>query len=125
MAIMIRAILYIMIVCLFASCTADEPYSPSLEKYSEDASLIINVAKKFSEERDPVVLRRVVLAMQATRTMNCIDYNGECKLYNEFEVLALNLSQSGTFAQGAQAKLRDKLDEIIKAVNEGKKKLQK
>lgn len=120
----IRFFLISVIFIFFSSCTKEEAYKPTLNQYVKDADLMVNVCKKFSNERDPVILRRTVLAMQSARTMACQNYNGECDLYNEFQVLALSLTKDGNFTFGSQAKLRAKLNELINAVDEGKKKLQ-
>lgn len=106
-----------------AACTEENTYKPTLNKYIEDTDLMINICRKFSEERDPAALRRVILAMQSARTITCTDYNGECKLFHEFESLALSLAAESTYNSGSQAKLKSKLSELISAVDEGKKKL--
>lgn len=111
------------IIFTLCACTHDEPYIPSLEKYTEDTNLIINVCNKLSEEHDPVKLRKVILAMQASRTIICTEYNGECALYQEFEQIALNATENGGYEPGAQQKLKAKITELTQTVENGKLKL--
>ncbi len=116
--------LAVIILFLLAGCTEEVKRIPTLEKYTKDTNLMLNVCGKFAAEPDPAALHKIVVTMQVARVVPCNgDFNGECKAYDDFMSTAIEVTQNNEFAPGARAKLKEKFTALAKAVAEGRIKI--
>lgn len=120
----LRFVSKLSVVLVVVACTDEKPYLPDIAQYKSDSDLMINICNKFAnDEGDVKKLRDVALAVQIERVISCTDYNGECDLYNECLSLVIKVTESKNISQGDREKLKDKVVELKKAVEDGKVKL--
>ncbi|MGZ3690065.1 MAG: hypothetical protein ACXVAX_01090 [Pseudobdellovibrio sp.] len=120
----LRILTLAVLVFVLFGCTEEPKYKPTLEKYTHDTNLMLNVCTKFADEQDAARLHKVVVAMQTSRAVTCPgDFNGECRAYDDFMSTALEVTEDNKFTSDAQLKLKQKLTELTRAVSEGRLKL--
>lgn len=112
---------------LTTSCTSKTESlpdgKPDEKKYADDADVLVKTSQKFADETDVRRLHEIAKAMQTTRTLACIDYNGECTLFGKFLSHAIRLSAKGSLTASERKELRDRASEIRLAVENGKRKI--
>lgn len=100
-------------------------YKPTLEKYTADTDRLKEICQKLLEESDPAEMNRVAMSLQLSKAVSCNEYNGECRAYFDFLAEALKVSSNNQFMSGHLLILRDKYENLIRAIEDGKIKLKK
>lgn len=98
-------------------------YTPTLEEYSKSTDRIRSICDEFLAESDPAAMNKRATALQLSKSFSCVDYNGECKAFYAFLNSAASISKDNRFANSAILTLREKYEELIGAIENGKLKL--
>lgn len=98
-------------------------YKPTLEQYTADTDNLKKICDGFLIEGDAANMHKTALSLQLSRSINCKEYNGECKAFYEFLTSAMNSSDGGRFVSDLQLVLREKYEKMLFLIEDGKNKL--
>lgn len=105
------------------SCTRIFTKTPELGAYTFQGRQLTDTSARLSLEEDVPRLHQVAQAMDASRTLACDDYNGECSGFADFLTAAMRSAKKGTLTHEERADLLTRARRIREAVEEGRKKL--
>jgi hypothetical protein len=105
------------------SCTGVFTKTPELGAYTFQGQRLIDTSARLSLEEDVPRLHQVAQAMDASRTLACDDYNGECSGFADFLTAAMRSAKKGTLTPEERADLLTRARLIREAVETGRKKL--
>ena len=98
-------------------------YTPSVEKYIADTDKLKKICNRFLIESNPADMRKDALSLQLSRSINCKEYNGECKAFYAFLTEAMRVSENGLLVSDWQLILRKKYETVMYLIEDGKIKL--
>ena len=98
---------------------------PDPIEYDTETKLMINVCNKFAGEKDAAKLNKVAMAMQLNRTINCIEFMGECKAYISCLSTMIRVSRDGTITEVEREQMHEAVADLKSAGAKGKDKLRR
>ncbi len=109
---------------LFSSCKGRR-YLPSLEKFNEDSKLMLNISRKFANEKEAKKLNKAAVATQQARLITCVNVIGECDAYGEFISKVIKSSDDGKITSQERKEMLSDQRKLAKLLRKAKVELKK
>jgi hypothetical protein len=98
-------------------------HTPTLEQYTTDTDNLKKICDRFLVESDAASMHKSALSLQLSRSINCKEFNGECKAFYEFLTVAMHVSENDQLVSDWLLVLRKKYENVMYLIEDGKNKL--